>query len=65
MQIKITAIEGDRLDQVVQDTLGTLKSFKEVLELNPSLRNKIFLNEGDVVILPKVENIVIIEDELW
>jgi hypothetical protein len=65
MQIKITAIQGDRLDQVVQDTLGTLKSFKEVLELNPSLRNKIFLNEGDVVILPKVENIVIIEDELW
>jgi hypothetical protein len=65
MQIKITAIEGDRLDQVVQDTLGTLKSFKEVLELNPSLRSKIFLNEGDVVILPKVENIVIIEDELW
>ena len=65
MQIKITAIQGDRLDQVVQDTLGTLKSFKEVLELNPNLRNKIFLNEGDVVILPKVENIVIIEDELW
>jgi hypothetical protein len=65
MQIKITAIEGDRLDQVVQDTLGTLKSFKEVLELNPSLRNKIFLNEGDVVILPKAETIVIIEDELW
>jgi hypothetical protein len=65
MQIKITAIQGDRLDQVVQDTLGTLKSFKEVLELNPSLRNKIFLNEGDVVILPKAETIVIIEDELW
>lgn len=65
MQIKITAIEGDRLDQVVQDTLGTLKFFKEVLELNPNLRNKIFLNEGDVVILPKAETIVIIEDELW
>lgn len=65
MQIKITAIEGDRLDQVVQDTLGTLKSFKEVLELNPSLRNKIFLNEGDVVILPKAETIVIVKDELW
>jgi hypothetical protein len=65
MQIKITAIEGDRLDQVVQDTLGTLKSFKEVLELNPSLRNKIFLNEGDVVILPKAETIVIVQDELW
>ncbi len=65
MQIKITAIQGDRLDQVVQDTLGTLKSFKEVLELNPSLRNKIFLNEGDVVILPKAETIVIVQDELW
>ena len=65
MQIKITAIEGDRLDQVVQDTLGTLKSFKEVFELNPNLRNKIFLNEGDVVILTKAETIVIIEDELW
>lgn len=65
MQIKITANEGDRLDQVVQDTLGTLKSFKEVLELNPSLRNKIFLNEGDIVILPKAETIVIVQDELW
>ena len=65
MQIKITANEGDRLDQVVQDTLGTLKSFKEVLELNPNLRNKIFLNEGDVVILPKAETIVIVQDELW
>lgn len=65
MTIKVTAKQGDRLDKIVQEKLGTLDNFKEVLELNSSLRNKLYLDENDVVILPVIEKKIKVEDELW
>ncbi|BAK73762.1 hypothetical protein [Arcobacter sp. L] len=65
MTIKVTAKQGDRLDKIVQEKLGTLDNFKEVLELNSSLKNKLYLDENDVVILPIIEKKIKVEDELW
>ncbi|MGD9623840.1 MAG: phage tail protein [Arcobacter sp.] len=65
MTIKVTAKQGDRLDKIVQEKLGTLDNFKEVLELNSSLKNKLYLDENDVVILPVIEKKIKVEDELW
>lgn len=65
MTIKVTAKQGDRLDKIVQEKLGTLDNFKEVLELNSSLKNKLYLDENDVVILPIIEKKIKVEEELW
>lgn len=65
MTVKVTAKQGDRLDKIVQEKLGTLDNFKEVLELNSSLKNKLYLDENDVVILPVIEKKIKVEDELW
>jgi len=65
MTIKVTAKQGDRLDKIVQEKLGTLDNFKEVLELNSSLKNKLYLDENDIVILPVIEKKIKVEDELW
>ncbi len=65
MTVKVKAKQGDRLDKIVQEKLGTLDNFKEVLELNSSLKNKLYLDENDVVILPVIEKKIKVEDELW
>jgi hypothetical protein len=65
MNIKVKAKQGDRLDKIVQDKLGSLDNFKEVLELNSSLKNKLYLDENDVVILPVIEKKIKVEDDLW
>lgn len=65
MTIKVIAKQGDRLDKIVQEKLGTLDNFKEVLELNSSLKNKLYLDENDIVILPVIEKKIKVEDELW
>jgi len=65
MIVKVKAKQGDRLDKIVQEKLGTLDNFKEVLELNSSLKNKLYLDENDVVILPVIEKKIKVEDELW
>lgn len=65
MTIKVKAKQGDRLDKIVQEKLGTLDNFKDVLELNSSLKNKLYLDENDVVILPVIEKKIKVEDELW
>lgn len=65
MIVKVKAKQGDRLDKIVQEKLGTLDNFKEVLELNSSLKNKLYLDENDIVILPIIEKKIKVEDELW
>lgn len=65
MTIKIKAKQNDRLDKIVQEKLGTLDNFKDVLELNTILKDKLYLDEGDVVILPVIEKKIVVEDELW
>ena len=65
MIVKVKAKQGDRLDKIVQEKLGTLDNFKEVLELNSSLKNKLYLDENDVVILPVIEKKIKVEDEIW
>lgn len=65
MIVKVKAKQGDRLDKIVQEKLGTLDNFKEVLELNSSLKNKLYLDENDIVILPVIEKKIKVEDELW
>jgi len=65
MTVKVIANQGDRLDRIVQEKLGTLDDFKDVLELNSKLKNKIYLDENDIVILPVIEKKIKLEDELW
>lgn len=65
MTIKVIANQGDRLDKIVHEKLGSLDDFKEVLELNSSLKNKLYLDENDVVILPVIEKKTKVEDDLW
>ena len=65
MIIKVVAKQGDRLDKIVQEKLGTLDNFKDVLELNTNLKDKLYLDENDIVILPVIEKKIKIEDELW
>ena len=65
MTIEVKAKQGDRLDKIVQEKLGTLDNFKEVLELNSSIKDKLYLDENDLVILPVIEKKIKIEDELW
>jgi len=62
----IVATKGDRLDQLVYKTFGSLEQFENVLLLNSKLVDKVFLEEGDVVILPDINQTEeIVEDELW
>jgi hypothetical protein len=65
MNITISAEQGDRLDKLVYKTLGSLDNFTEILKLNIDLKNKIYLDAGDIVILPKLQTKIKIEDELW
>jgi phage tail protein X len=48
----VIAQQNDRLDQIVYAEYGTLDVFENVLESNPALVTKIFLDAGDVVNLP-------------
>ncbi len=43
---------GERLDQIVFREYKTLDYFEKVLEANPKIANKMFLDEGDIVNLP-------------
>lgn len=65
MTIKVIANQGDRLDQIVQEKLGSLSDFETVLQLNSALKNKIYLEEGDIITLPIIEKTLKVEDELW
>jgi len=53
--IKYIAQKGDRLDQIVYKKYKTLKIFEKVLEANLHLLNKVILDEGDIVYLPKIK----------
>jgi len=65
MTIKVIANQGDRLDQIVQEKLGSLSDFETVLQLNSVLKNKIYLEEGDIITLPIIEKTLKVEDDLW
>ena len=54
---KIKAYKGQRLDQIVFSEYSTLESdvFNAVLSVNTHLLNKLELEAGDVVYLPKIE----------
>ena len=63
---KINALNGERLDQIVFREYKTLKYFEKIVESNPHLKNKILLDETDVVYLPKIKEENIIKmDSLW
>lgn len=51
----IYAQNGERLDQIVYREYKTLDYFEKVVESNPHLKNKIFLDENDIVNLPIVK----------
>lgn len=52
---QIKAKEFERLDEIVNREYNSLKNFGGVLEANPHLQGKAFLNDGDVVNLPIFE----------
>lgn len=43
------------LDKITYQFYNSLSNFKEVLEANPNLKNKIILEVGDTVNLPILE----------
>lgn len=49
---EIKAKDYERLDQIVFREYQTLDYFEKVLEQNPKIANKMFLDEGDIVNLP-------------
>jgi len=56
--IKILAIEGQRLDEIVVDYYGSTERFEEALELNPHLLDTMHLRAGDEVFLNQLEAVV-------
>lgn len=54
---KIKAYKGQRLDQIVFKEYSTIESdvVNAVLSVNTHLLNKLELEAGDVVYLPKIE----------
>ena len=56
--IKILAIEGQRLDEIVVDYYGSTERFEEALELNPHLLDTVHLRAGDEVVLNKLKTVV-------
>jgi len=62
----VFATQGERLDELVYRVHNNLDHLEKVLEDNKHLRIKLFLDEGDEVTLPEIEEKkIIIEDELW
>jgi len=53
----VTAYKGQRLDQIIYKKYSTLESdvVNAVLSVNVHLLNKLELEAGDVVYLPKIE----------
>ncbi len=49
---QIKAKERERLDEIVFREYKTLKDFGGVLEANPHLQGKTFLNDCDIINLP-------------
>jgi len=64
---KIVVKEEKRLDEIVYRYCKTLDIFDKVLEINPHLVNKIFIQAGEVVYLADVNNNVKIKEvkTLW
>ena len=54
---KIKAYKGQRLDQIIFKEYSTLESdvVNAVLTINTHLLNKLELEAGDIVYLPKIE----------
>ncbi len=51
----IKAKDGERLDNIIFAHYGTLENFSKILEQNQHLKEKIILNDGDVINLPIFE----------
>lgn len=51
---QVIAQNGDRLDQIVYQEYSTLKVMDKVLEANTHLKNKVLLEDGDVINIPVV-----------
>jgi phage tail protein X len=49
---KINAFDGERLDQITYRFYGDIDMFEEVVDNNPNLLDRIFLNSNDVVNMP-------------
>lgn len=50
------AQKGERLDSIVNRIFGNLNNFEQILENNPKLQHKLFLEQGDIVNLNLKEN---------
>ena len=55
MMTSYNAKGGERLDEIVFKHYGNLDFFNKVLELNGGLNGKLHLEDGDKVLLPKIE----------
>ncbi len=62
---EIKAKDYERLDQIVFREYQTLDYFEKVLEQNPKIANKMFLDENDVVYLPVFKVQIKKLEELW
>lgn len=51
---QIIAQNGDRLDQIVYKQYKTLSVIDKVLEANTHLKNKVILEDGDVINIPVI-----------
>lgn len=51
---QIIAQNGDRLDQIVYEKYKTLSVMDKVLEANTHLKNKVILEDGDVINIPVI-----------
>lgn len=51
---QIIAQNGDRLDQIVYEQYKTLSVIDKVLEANTHLKNKVILEDGDVINIPVI-----------
>lgn len=52
---KYTVTQPTTLDKITYQFYKSLSNFKEVLEANPLIKNKVILEVGDVVNLPILE----------
>lgn len=57
------AKDGDRLDTIVYAHYGHLRSFEQVLSLNPKLAAT--LKAGDKVFLPEIKERAKEQNKLW
>lgn len=56
--MKVTALQGDTLDQLCHRYYGKTKGVtEEVLTANPGLSGQVFLNAGQMVEMPDIDSV--------